>query len=262
MLRAGTRVEQASTRHLSPTPPGVWPAGRAKCAQSRGNTGTQLLENGPVGNIGQGPGSHPPRPNLVVDRPPGWTRYGLAPTTSRDKTLCACALEVPRTTLRCGRDPTLKHCLRCANASLHVQCCDANIRLAARLRIRSLLEAHRAHTNSTTQALLWYRSPAHRCTSRFCPTRACPHLRCLLHGVWWEELYRTCTVSARYHGGLWVPSQTAESPHCLSDPILSLSRRPSLACASFGKTFCTPQKHAAPSQSMPCNHSPRTGRAW
>lgn len=152
MLRAGTRVEQASTRHLSPTPSGVWPAGRAMYAESHGNTGTQLLETGPVGNIGQGPGSHLPRLNLVVDRPPGWTRCGLAPTTSRDKTCVPCAHEVPRTTLRCGRDPTLKHCLRCANASLHVQCCDANIRLAARLRIRSLLEAHRAHTNSTTQA--------------------------------------------------------------------------------------------------------------
>lgn len=95
------------------------------------------------------------------------------------------------------------------------------------------------------------------------PHTACPHTSTACFTGCGE---RSLTARVQCLHGTTVaygsPSQTAESPHCLSDPILSLSQRPCLACASFGKTFRTPQNNAAPSQSKPCNGRPRTGRAW
>jgi hypothetical protein len=68
-----------------------------------------------------------------------------------------------------------------------------------------------------------------------------------------------CTVTRGTYGS---PSQTAESPHCLSDPILSLSQRASLALRKFWQNILDPAEHAAPSYAMSCNGGPRTGRAW
>lgn len=191
-------MEQASTRHLGPTQPG------STHAQYVVTQVHSFWRTGRMGTLDRGRApTHPASISWLIARP-GWTRNALTSTTSRNKTLCACAHEEPRTAQLWPGSHAQKLFLRCANASLQVQCCDANIRPAARLRIRSLLEARGAHTNSITQATVVQESSS-TVHVTVLPHTACPHVRCLVHGVWWEKPYCTCTVCARPYGDLWIP---------------------------------------------------------
>lgn len=183
MLCAGTRVEQASTRHLSPTPLGVWPAGvRSTYAQCRGNTGTQLLENWPDGNIGQGPGSHPPRLNLVVDRPPWMLEERLSRQPPPGTRPCVPVPTKSPGPLRRRRDPTLRNIV----CVVRMRACTSSVAMLTSGLLRDCgsgaFSKLTERTLTVPLRLLWYRSPAQRCTSRLCPTRRVPTSAACLMG--------------------------------------------------------------------------------
>lgn len=171
--------------------------------------------------------------------------------------------------LRYGRDPTLRNIL----CVVRMRACTSGVAMLTSGLLRdcgsgAFSKPHGAQTNSATGTTA-AQEPSSTVHVTVLPHTACPHVRWLLHGVWWRFTGcggRSLTARVPCPHGITVtygsPSQTAESPHCLSDPILPLSQRPSLACASFGKTFWHPAKYAAPSPSKPCNGCPRTGRAW
>ena len=63
--------------------------------------------------------THPASISWLITRP-GWTRNGLTPTTSRNKTLCARAHEETRTAKVRPGSQAQKNIVYVANASLHV----------------------------------------------------------------------------------------------------------------------------------------------
>lgn len=125
---------------------GHWPR-RVRCAQYRGNMATQLLENWHGGDVGQGPGSHSPRLNLVVDRP------GRATTSPQPHPGASpCAHESPGP-LRYGRDPTLRHIV----IVVRMRACTPSAALLTSGSLRdcgsgAFSKPHGAYTNSTTGA--------------------------------------------------------------------------------------------------------------
>lgn len=136
--------------------------------------GTQLLENWSDGNIGQGPGSHPPRLNLVVDRPP-WMdeERPHANHLPEQDPVRPCSRKRPGR-LRRGRDPTLRKQL----STLRMRACTSSVAMLTSGLLRDcgsgVFSKLTERTLTAPLRLLWCRSPAQRCTSRFCPTRRVP----------------------------------------------------------------------------------------